>query len=202
LTYFAGAALGVGLMAIAGTAQGAVLIYRASLNGANEVPPTASTGTGTALVTVDDLANTLEVQVTFTGLESNTTASHIHCCTTVPFAGNAGVATTLPTFTGFPTGVTSGTYDHTFSLLDLGSYNPAFVTANGGTASSAEAALLSGLSHGDAYLNIHDTMFPGGAIRGFLAVPEPGAWVLMLVGLGGIGAALRRSRSRAAFAAA
>ena len=32
----------------------------------------------------------------------------------------------MPAFAGFPLGVTSGTYDHTFSLLDPTFYNPAF----------------------------------------------------------------------------
>ena len=51
------------------------------------------------------------------------------------------------------------------------SYNLAFVTAHGGTTASAAAALLAGLEAGQAYLNIHTTMFPGGEIRGFLQEP-------------------------------
>jgi hypothetical protein len=53
-------------------------------------------------------------------------------------------------------------------MLEPGSYNPAFVTANGGTAASAEATLFTGIMAGHAYLNIHTTMFPGGEIEGFL----------------------------------
>jgi CHRD domain len=34
-------------------------------------------------------------------------------------------------------------------------------------------ALLTGLAAGEAYLNIHTTLFPNGEIRGFLA-PVPG----------------------------
>lgn len=34
------------------------------------------------------------------------------------------------------------------------------------------------------------------------AIPEPGAWAMMLVGFGGLGAVMRRRRSQAAFAAA
>ena len=108
----------------------------------------------------------MTVEVTFSGLSTGTTASHIHCCVAAP--ANAGVATTVPTFIGFPLGVTSGTYSHTYNMLDLGSYNPAFVAANGGTAASAEAALFAGIMAGDAYLNIHTTTFPGGEIEGFL----------------------------------
>jgi hypothetical protein len=89
----------------------------------------------------------------------------------------------------------SGSYVHLFDLLDLTSYNPAFVTAHGGTAASAEAALIDGLNAGQAYLNIHTTFRTGGEIRGFLAaVPEPSSWALMIAGFGLAGAGLRRRR--------
>src|SRR5437762_2182590 len=146
------------------------IVFTAALNAMNESPPTASGGTGFTEVDLDTVAQTLHVFVTFTGLTSGDTAAHIHCCTSP--GGNAGVATVTPTFTGFPGGVTSGTYDHTFDMTLASSYNPAFVTANGGTPASAFAALVAGLNAGDAYLNVHTTQFPGGEIRGFLnAVP-------------------------------
>jgi hypothetical protein len=133
----------------------------------NETPPhPTSSASGTATITWDVAANTMTVDVQFSGLSTPDTASHIHCCVAAP--GNAGVATQVPFFAGFPIGVTSGTYSHTFDMLDPASYNPAFVTANGGTAASAEAALLAGSEAGHAYLNIHSMMFPGGEIRGFL----------------------------------
>src|SRR5258708_39749320 len=90
----------------------APILFTANLSGANENPATASAGTGFATVTIDAAAHTMEVNVTFQNLTSGVTASHIHCC--VAPGGNAGVATTTPTFTGFPSGVTSGTYDHVF----------------------------------------------------------------------------------------
>jgi hypothetical protein len=71
------------------------------------------------------------IDVSFSGLLGTTTASHIHCCTPTPLSGTAGVATTTPTFAGFPLGVTSGTYMNTLDLTLASSYNPAFVTANG-----------------------------------------------------------------------
>jgi hypothetical protein len=140
----------------------------AGLSPLNENPPhPTSTASGTALITWDTTTNLMTVEVTFSGMSGTTTASHIHCC--IAPNGNAGVTTTVPTFPGFPLGVTSGSYSHTFNMLDPGSYNPAFVAANGGTAASAEAALFAGLLAGHAYLNIHTTMFPGGEVRGFLA---------------------------------
>ena len=111
--------------------------------------------------------------MTFSGLLGTTTASHIHTPTPVPGIGTAGVATTTPSFAGFPLGVTSGSYTNTLDLTLSSSYNPAFVTANGGTAAAAEAALLAGLVAGEAYLNIHSTFAPGGEILGFLT-PVPG----------------------------
>jgi hypothetical protein len=96
------------------------------------------------------------------------TASHIHSATAVAGTGTAGVATTTPTFTGFPSAVTAGTYDRTFDMLLASSYNPSYVTANGGTPASAWITLRAGISAGKAYLNIHSTQFPGGEIRGFL----------------------------------
>jgi hypothetical protein len=132
----------------------------------NENPVRASSATGTATVTWDTTTSMMTVNVTFSGLTTGNTAAHIHCCIAAP--GNAGVATTTPTFTGFPGGTTSGTYSHTFDMLSTTSYNPAFVTGHGGTAASAAAALLAGLRADQTYLNIHTTMFGGGEMRGFL----------------------------------
>jgi len=163
-----------------------VITYFANLNGPSESPTNASPGTGFALITVDNLLNTMRLQVSFSGLLGTTTASHIHSPTPSPFTGTAGVATTTPSFVGFPLGVTSGTFDNTLNLTLASSYNPAFVTANGGTPASAEAALLAGIAAGEAYLNIHSSVFGGGEIRGFLiAVPEPAT--LGLVGLALVG---------------
>lgn len=94
------------------------------------------------------------------------------------------VATTVPTFPGFPLGVTTGTYLQTFDLTLASTYNPAFITAHGGTVAGAEAAFIAGLLSGQTYLNIHTAQFPGGEIRGQLqAVPEPATLLLMGTGL-------------------
>src|SRR5262245_46028282 len=176
------------VLAGAASARADIRTYTAVLDGPSESPPNASPGTGTALVEVDTVLHTMHVHATFTGLIGTTTASHIHAATAVPGSGTAGVATTTPTFAGFPLGVMAGTYDNTLDLTSLSSYNPAFVTAHGGTAAGAEAFLLASLDAGTAYFNIHSTQFPGGEIRGFL-VPTPGA--MALLGLAGL-CAMRR----------
>ena len=174
------------------------ITFVADLTQALEVPPTLSPGTGSATVVLDTTANTMHVEVTFSGLTSGTTASHIHCCLASPFETgvNVMVATTTPTFPGFPLGVTSGTYDMTFNLLDAATYNPAFITSPfdpSGTVAGAEAALVAGIEDGKTYLNIHTTDFPGGEIRGFL-VPEPTSLVLFGSALFGFGLIRRRKQ--------
>jgi CHRD domain/PEP-CTERM motif len=183
--------LGAGL-GIAAPLASATVIYTATLSGAVEAPPNVSSGTGAAVVTIDDVAKTMRVEFSFSGLTGTTTASHIHCCTASPGTGTAGVATQTPTFIGFPLGVTSGSYDQTFDLTDAGSWNPAFITAHGGTVASAEVDFLAGVDAGTAYLNIHSNVFPGGEIRGFLQVPEPATLALLGVALAGLGFSRRR----------
>lgn len=177
--------------------------YTTTLAGSQENPPNASAGVGTSFVVLDTAAHTLRVNVAFSGLTGNTTASHIHCCTAPP--GNVGVATQTPTFVGFPLGVTSGAYDQTFDTTQASSWNAAFITANGGTPAGAEAALAAGLAAGQAYLNVHSSSFPAGEIRGFLAldagtgaIPTLSQWgVIGLVALLALLAAVSMRRRRA-----
>jgi hypothetical protein len=172
-------------------APAATVTYAGNLSGPNENPANASPATGFASISLDTITILLQVHVQFSGLTGTSTASHIHCCIAPP--GATGVATTTPTFAGFPLGVTSGVYDNTLDLTLASSYNPAFVAANGGTVSSAETVLLAGLAAGQAYLNVHSTVFPGGEIRGFLLqTPEPAT--LLLAGAVLIGLTLRRRR--------
>ncbi|MGE3820564.1 MAG: CHRD domain-containing protein [Isosphaeraceae bacterium] len=171
-------------------------MYLTTLTGAAEAPPNASPGLGVAIVTFDPVAHILRIQTTFGGLLGTVTAAHIHAATATPGAGTAGVATQLPSLTGFPTGVTLGAYDHTFDSSLAATWNPAYIAANGGTTAGAEAALLAALNGGKAYLNIHTSSFPGGEIRGFLSpVPEPSQYVLALLGgIGFLATRLRRTR--------
>lgn len=186
--------LTVGLLCAGNLAQGATIIYTATLSGAAESPANASTGTGLVTVTLDDVLNTMRIVASFSGLSGTTTAAHIHASTAVAGTGTAGVATTTPSFVGFPLGVTAGSMDQTYDTTLASTYNASFVTANGGTVPNAFAALKSAMDTGKSYFNIHTSAFGGGEIRGFLtAVPEPSTVTLSGL-LGGLIAFGRRRR--------
>jgi hypothetical protein len=146
-------------------------------------------GTGTVLVTYDAGTHLLTIDTTFSGLSGVTTAAHIHCCVDPP--GTAGVAVSPPSLPGFPLGVSAGSYLFTLDLTNPSVFAPSFVTNfGGGTIPGAEAALVANMIAGRAYFNIHSNLFPGGEIRGFLAVPEPAS--LLLLGTALAALAVRR----------
>jgi hypothetical protein len=181
-------------------AYAALIEFKATLNAvAENNPADTSTGTGLALVTLDTTANTMAVNITYTGLTSAATGAHIHCCLASPFAsGNVNVATTTPAFPGFVLGFTSGTYSNTMNMLDPGSYNlasNAILALNGNNTAIAESVLFTAIEDGETYLNIHTSVNPGGEIRGFLVpVPEPVTLSVFGAGLAGTVAMRRRKK--------
>src|SRR3954468_11308699 len=189
MKYLSFGLLGLAALALQPTpAPAAPMTFVGNLSGANEVPSVPTPATGTATVVLDPTAQTLQVNATFSGLTSNDTAAHIHCC--APLGTNAGVATTRPAFLDFPLGMTSGTYKSpVFDLTQPGIYNPDFITLEGGLA-QAEAALIAGIEGGQTYFNIHTVTNPGGEIRSQLfpvSAPEPASLVLLGSALFGLG---------------
>ena len=117
------------------------------LSGDQENPSTGSSGTGTFTGRYNEATMELIFTVDFSGLTGTTTASHFHGPAVAD--SNAGVQIGL---SGFPTGVTSGSFSDT-------------VTLNG----AQEADLLAE----KWYINIHTSAFGGGEIRGQLYETKP-----------------------------
>jgi hypothetical protein len=159
--------------------------YRAVASGALEAPPNPSPGT--SLVTIDLGGQQLLVDLPFRDLSGTTTAAHIHCCTSTAFTGTAPVAVPFP---DFPLGVHAGNYSRAIPLGEEMSWDPAFMSAHGGTASGATSALVDAINANEAYVNIHTNLYPNGEIRGWLVaappVPETAEWSMLAVGLAGL----------------
>jgi len=152
----------------------AATIFTTIQSGANEVPPSGSPATGSVVVTLN--GDMLTINDVFSGLTASASAAHIHCC--APAGTNAQVA--IPFF-GFPA-TTFGTFNTTVDLTSAATYTAGFLAFAGGTAALAEAAVIAGLNSGQTYANIHNANFPGGEIRGqlALAVPEPTTGLLLM----------------------
>ena len=174
-------------------------------DGPSESPAQTTNGTGDGTIIYDNVAHTLAVSITFSGLTGTVTQTHFHAPTTISglpgpgqtaddaahAAGTSSIAIGNPSLPNFPLNGTSGTYNQTLDLTQQGTYNTTYFNGNGGTPASAEAAFITALNAGKVYENIHPSFATGGEIRGFPAlVPEP---AMLAVAALGVGAFMRRS---------
>ena len=117
-----------------------VIAGLATLNGANEVPPNASTASGRGTLVFD--ATTREVLITYaTHNVANTTVAHIHTGA-LGVSGPANVVT-LAQGTGVYTGP-----------------NPATLTTQ----------TVTDINAGNTYFNVHSSTVPAGEVRGQIAI--------------------------------
>lgn len=123
---------------LATTASAATVKFQAALTAGAEVPPTKSTGSGDATVTLDTATHEITYDVTFKGFSSDVTAAHIHG--PAEPGKNAGVVVPLGSA---PTSPIHGSFKLT---------------------PEQEQQLTAGLY----YVNIHSKNNPSGAVRGQL----------------------------------
>jgi hypothetical protein len=83
----------------------AMMNFKASLSGKNEVPPNSVTGTGTVAATYDTASKKLAWKGSYSGLTGPATAAHFHW--PAPAGKNAGAMVPInphgPTFAGWAT---------------------------------------------------------------------------------------------------
>jgi hypothetical protein len=145
--------------------------FQAVLTGSQEFPANSSTATGFGTLVLNAAKTQITVNESWSGLSTNATASHIH--------GPAGVGTNASVifgFTGVPSATSGSIPEQTFAI------------------NAQQVAWLEG---GFMYMNVHNSLFPGGEIRGQLAiVPEPATIGLVTTGLGLLVWSLRRRARR------
>jgi hypothetical protein len=78
LGYAVGGAAGAVLLNSTTVSQAAPMKFKASMNGASEVPPTTTSGTGTCTVSYDPATKMLTWEGSFSGLTGPATAAHFH----------------------------------------------------------------------------------------------------------------------------
>ncbi len=113
--------------------------FTATLSGAQEVPPNASTATGYGIAVLDNMETTIGVVLRFSGLTTAATAGHIHG--PAPAGMNAPVLFNLA-----PPAVTAG------------EVTPAMFAIT--------PTQIADMKNGLYYFNVHSSTFPGGEVRG------------------------------------
>ncbi len=155
----------LGLTVTVTNADEQTMTMHAKLTGFQENLPKLTDGTGTFQATVN--GSTLSYRLTFSGLSSPATQSHIH------FAQpgvNGGIflwlcqSTTNPA----PTGVLAPTCPAGGGTVTRSGVPASDIQGLAGQNLTAGdfAGVLRIIESGDAYINVHTTSFPGGEIRG------------------------------------
>ena len=126
----------IAALTLSGGVKAARINFHATLNGASEVPPKTTKGTGDALATLDTATKVLTYTVTYNGLTGPATMGHFH--------GPAAVGVNAGIVVPFKTPVESPV---------------------SGTATLTDAQIKD-LMAGKWYVNVHTSANPGGEIRG------------------------------------
>ncbi len=164
-----------------GSANASIDNYFASLLGANEVPAGDIDGFGSALLAIDNVANTVSWAILALGIEMPLTGAHIH---QAPAGVNGSV---IVNFSAALIGAT-------LADADLALITPA--SAAGFYVNLHNATYPGGAIRGQ--LQYVGTVAAPGLDNVTAPVPEPETYALMLAGLGVVGFVVSRRRRVAA----
>lgn len=135
-------------------ASATVFNWSAALDGAQEVPPVATMGSGSAFGTLDDATNELTWNISYSGLRE-VTGMHFH---NAPAGSNGPVVVNI--------GLISGVGSPSVGSTIIGADQVADIRAS------------------NWYINIHTVDVPSGEIRGQVVVPLPAGALLLITALG------------------
>lgn len=171
-------AMVVALATAPGQAQKGVDVFSATLAGENEVPLVSSTASGKFRAEIDEAAEEVRFQLSYSGLTTALRQAHIHIaqpfasgaimvwlCETALNPAPAAVAADVPTCeqNTDADGTFSGSVSGTIRPVDVGT-----ASAAQGVATGEFAEFIAAIRSGNAYANVHTTQSQGGEIRGQL----------------------------------
>ncbi len=158
-----GLVLGALLVASLAVAAGGKKNFRAGdLVGYEENPDISTVASGSFKATIDEDAQTIEYELSYSGLEGTVLQAHIHFGKR---AINGGITVFLcgtaasPGPAGTPTCPQSGTVSRTVGVGDI------LAPGTQGIEAGNFAELVAAMRNGSTYANVHSTKWPGGEIR-------------------------------------
>ena len=156
------AVVGIGLLvaSLAVAGEGKKNLKADDLVGFQENPDISTVAQGSFHVTIDDAAQTLAYELSYSGLEGTVQQAHIHFGKR---AINGGITVFLCTNLGnnpsAPPCPQEGTVSRTVGVADI------IGPAGQGIEPMAFAELVAAMRAGHTYANVHSTKWPGGEIR-------------------------------------
>jgi len=169
----AGFVLVAALWTVPGHAQNGVSVFTATLAGDHEVPLVSSPAQGSFRAEIDDVAQQVHYELSYSGFTTAVRQSHIHIAQ--PFASGSIMVWLCDSATNpapapvdvplCPQG--EGTVTGTISAADVGTGSSAQ-----GVATGEFEEFVAAIRSGNAYANVHSTQSQSGEIRGQL---KPGS---------------------------